>query len=273
MQLAVNYSHQAADLIANAEVDIDLFKCPDWPDMVAEARQKRPVYVHFPLFSGGLDDVDWTSIEGFLATTPTRFVNLHLAPHLRNFPGMDLHSDDPADLERIVAMNVRSVEVMQQRFGKEHVIVENVPWDPRPQFAIPRAALHPEAVRRTVEATGCGLLLDTAHARIAALKLDIEPVAYLDALPLDRLAEMHVTGVAYEDEAGRWVDHYPMTDADWPLVEHVLAGMKAGRAAQPQIVTLEYGAVGPNIRNSERTVLARELPRLRALVAGVLQSA
>ncbi|HLV36123.1 MAG TPA: hypothetical protein VKY59_13445, partial [Spirillospora sp.] len=52
MKFALNYSPQAAELLRAGDIDIDLFKCPDWPHLIEQARQQRPVYIHFPLVAG-----------------------------------------------------------------------------------------------------------------------------------------------------------------------------------------------------------------------------
>lgn len=52
MKLAVNYSTQAAVLLRQSRIQIDYFKCPDWPDLIQEAKKHAPVAVHFNLTAG-----------------------------------------------------------------------------------------------------------------------------------------------------------------------------------------------------------------------------
>lgn len=52
MQLAINYSPRAADLIRSGQIEIDYFKTPDWQWMVDEAKSLRPVAIHFSLEAG-----------------------------------------------------------------------------------------------------------------------------------------------------------------------------------------------------------------------------
>lgn len=52
MEFAVNYSLAAADLLREEQIQVDLFKCPAWPDLIAAAQEVHPVYVHFPLRVG-----------------------------------------------------------------------------------------------------------------------------------------------------------------------------------------------------------------------------
>jgi uncharacterized protein len=269
MQLAVNYTPQAAALLDAGQIDFDLYKCPDWPHVIEQARRQRPAYVHFPLHAGRgrLDQVDWSTIEALLQHTDTHFVNVHLAPHSADFPGMSPDTTDPAWTERLVERVLADVLLVRQRFGPERVILENVPWDPDPDYSIPRPVTLPETIAQIVRETGCGFLLDIAHARIAALHLEMDEFAYLDMLPVENLREVHVTGTLYDADAGYWRDHFEMTPDDWALVDYTLDRIGHGLWPQPQIVALEYGGVGPMFDwRSEPEVIAREVPRLAQML-------
>jgi len=81
MKFALNYSPQAADLLRAGDIEIDLFKCPDWPDLVAEARSLRPVYIHYPLVAGqgNVESVGLETIADWRSKTASRYVNTHIA--------------------------------------------------------------------------------------------------------------------------------------------------------------------------------------------------
>jgi uncharacterized protein len=269
MQLAVNYTPQAADLLAAGRVEFDLYKCPDWSEVIAEATRQRPAYVHFPLYAGGgqVCGADWDRIDGILKQTGTRYVNIHLAPHSDDFPGMPPDTEDPTWNEPVLERIIADVEFVKARYGAERIILENVPWDPVPQFSIPRPAILAENISLVVHETGCGFLLDTAHAQIAANYLQMDGIDYLNALPVDHLREIHVTGTKYSDEIGCLIDHYAMSASDWALAEHALTRIGRGDWPPPEIVALEYGGVGPLFEwRSESEIIAAELPHLAALV-------
>jgi hypothetical protein len=61
MKFAINYSTQAAKLVAQDDINIHRFKCPDWPDLVSEASRLRPVAILFTLKagSGNIQKTDW----------------------------------------------------------------------------------------------------------------------------------------------------------------------------------------------------------------------
>lgn len=264
MDFALNYSPQAVALLQAGRLEVDLFKCPDWPDLVAEARRFRPVYVHFPLRAGdgSAAGTDWALVDHFLTTTETRYVDLHIVPRLRDFPD----AQTAADLNEMAFRAVMvDVEQAVRRYGCERVIVENAPLrqDRSVEDFVP-GAVEPAFFHRVVEAAGCGLLLDVAHARIAARTLGTDEHDYLDAMPLYALRELHLTGV--QPVNGELTDHTGFTDADWTAAEWVAGRLRAGAWPLPGLVALEYGGVGPHFEwRSDSAVIAADAPRLYAL--------
>ncbi|MBE3590382.1 MAG: DUF692 family protein [Firmicutes bacterium] len=254
MKFAVNYSPQAAGLFASGVFGLDLFKCPDWPDLVDEARRHRPVYVHFDLVAGdGLKDMDWNAVDALLERTGTPYVNLHLAP--RSFA-------EDASPTLLADRLVEDVMKMAARYGAHRVIVENVPY--RPGGKVPRAAVEPDVIGRVVRETGCGFLLDVAHARIAARSLGVDERVYIEALPVAHLRELHVTGLGHDGQRLR--DHMPLTEEDWARTEWVVARVADGTFGRPWVLACEYGGVGPVFEwRSDPSVMAEQFPRLCAL--------
>ncbi len=85
----------------------------------------------------------------------------------------------------------------------------------------------PDFLSRLVARTGCGLLLDVNNVFISACNLGFAPKAYVDALPLDAVGEVHVGGhTKDQDEHGAplLIDtHGAETSADvWTLLDHLL---------------------------------------------------
>ena len=295
MQFAANYSVPTADLLRKGIIQLDRFKCPDWPDVIAVAQAIGPVYVHFPLLVGsGIGDAidnetkqvaDWKKVEALMAQTETPFVNVHLASRVKDHPGIPANTNDPVHIERLTEHLIRDVRGVVKRFGAEHVIVENN-FDGGGEHLSP--AHLPECICRVVEETGCGLLLDVSHAHIAARCQGIDVREYISALPLHRIREIHITGVRRVEGhwleairqagvdaafiqrfAGRLVDHLPMTDEDWKLFSWVMSQIHGGAWGQPWIVTFEYGGVGRLFEAVTRPdALAEQIPRLYKLVNG-----
>jgi uncharacterized protein (UPF0276 family) len=272
MRFAINYSPQAADLVTRCVIDVDLFKCPtasdpvvieNAPTLLDDARRVRPIYIHFPLetAAGALDDVDWKEIDGALDTTETRYVNVHLHASAEAFPEIAPESTEPADLRMITDAFINGVGVLVERYGPERVIAENVVYvGPEGKFL--RAGIEPSVISRVIRETGCGLLLDIAHARITCDELRVSPREYLSELPIDSLRELHVTGTGTGE---RLRDSMPMNDGDWALYEWVRARVDGGDWPAPWAVAFEYGGIGPLFDwRSEPKVIAAAWPRLRS---------
>jgi uncharacterized protein (UPF0276 family) len=110
------------------------------------------------------------------------------------------------------------------------LILENVPAWPLPESDL---VVMPEFIGRVLEETDCGFLLDTAHARLTAACLAWDVHAYLQALPLERVVEIHASGPWLEGD--RWVDsHEPLQEEDYALLVWLL------QRTSPRVVTLEY---------------------------------
>ena len=269
MKLAANYSDATAALVQSGQVAPDYIKCPAWPDLILRAQVVLPVYVHFPFLVGwGRGDAldaeaggppDWDKIERLLAQTGTPYVNLHLTPRIVDWPAVPVDTADSAHVEIIAQALIRDVQAVCRRLGPERVVVENDHHNARQHL---RPGFLPSIIARVVGETGCGLLLDLGHARISAFELGLADRDYAAALPVGRVREIHVAGVQRLE--GEWLerleavdpdfaqryahhllDHLPMTGDDWALLDWAANQIRSGAWAEPWIVTLEFGGVGP----------------------------
>lgn len=128
------------------------------------------------------------------------------------------------------------------------VILENV--EPLP-FDGYDSEVQTERNAGVLETLGCGLLLDTGHARVSASALGVDVHRYLAGLLLDRVAEVHVSGPRVH--AGGLIDTLqPMQEVDYELLSFVLS------RTRPGMVNLEY------VR--ERNALYQQLSPLRHVV-------
>jgi uncharacterized protein (UPF0276 family) len=134
-------------------------------------------------------------------------VNLHLESRLDDFAAssssLPINTQAPAHVNLIVERLLADVSAVVAHIGPERVIVENVAyWGANGEVL--RPATEPGIIRRIVEETGCGLLLDISHARIAARNQGVDETCYLTGLPLERIRELHITGV--HAMTGGWRD-------------------------------------------------------------------
>ncbi|MEO6435602.1 MAG: DUF692 family multinuclear iron-containing protein [Tepidisphaeraceae bacterium] len=268
MQLSVNYSVELETLLRQGKVKVDRIKCPDWPDMIATARKLAPVYVHFPLDAGSTTGrpPNFADADRMARETDTPFVNLHLVTWQRDFPDHPADSSDPALLDRVAELMLAHVAQAEAVVGRERLIIENIPYfGPAGEFH--RASVEPSLIRRVIDQSGCGFLLDLSHARIAAHYLGVDAHDYVAQLPVDRLRELHVTGV--RQVKTRLADHMDLGDEDWAWVTLAMQRIRAGDWSRPWTVALEYGGVGaPFTWRSEQRVLEEQVPRLYEMVRG-----
>jgi len=81
-----------------------------------------------------------------------------------------------------------------------------------------------EVIRRT----GCGLLLDVNNVYVSCINHGRDPMAYIDAMPLDTVGQIHLAGFARDQDAAGaplLIDSHgsPVDDAVWDLYAGVMA--------------------------------------------------
>lgn len=265
MLFGLNYSRAAADLLTAGKISIDRFKCPNWPDLIDEARRVSPVYVHFDLTAGEgrLAKQDWNAIERLMVQTDTQFLNLHLSPRIEK---VEPHFDDPNSpeaREHLLGLMRADLQVATQRMGARKVIVENIPFRGATDRYFP-IATEPATFQTLLSEFNCGLLFDISHARMAAAARGVDARAYIEALPLERTREVHITGLQIVD--GALLDHMDMLDDDWMWVASTL-DLLSQRQAPMWIGSMEYGGVSEKFEwRTDPAIIEVQIPRLAAMV-------
>jgi uncharacterized protein len=84
-----------------------------------------------------------------------------------------------------------------------------------------------EFLAEVVRRSGCDLLLDVNNVHVSCINHGLDPLAYLQTLPLDRVQEIHLAGFAEEiDETGQplLIDTHgaPIAQAVWDLFDRAL---------------------------------------------------
>jgi uncharacterized protein (UPF0276 family) len=135
-------------------------------------------------------------------------------------PGLDIgHLSPLAFTHDTLERTVRNVLVAQEVLEKP-LVLENVTY----LFAIPEAEMtQAEFFRHLVEATDCGVLLDVTNVHINSVNHGYDPVAFLDAMPLDRVVQVHLAGGYWSHEV--LVDSHSETvqEESWQLFEALVA--------------------------------------------------
>lgn len=268
MKLAVNFSKEAEKLIQENAVEVDLLKCPDFSkELIDKAEQTKPCYVHFGLNagSGKMHMVDWELINDLREQTQTPYINVHAVAFSKDYPNVDVLTTNPVHVRKMVDATIRDIDFLAARVGAENIIVENVICRGKDENMM-KPIIDPEIISDIVKHTGCGFLLDTAHARMTSMCLGFDIYEYIAKLPLEYLKELHITGIQ-PDQNGRLRDSMPMTTEDWEIASWALERIKDGDWNKPWVVALEYGGVGPAFEwRSDEGCLAEQLPILYDLV-------
>ena len=86
-----------------------------------------------------------------------------------------------------------------------------------------------EFLARLASDADCGLLLDVNNVYVTCRNHDLDPVAYLDAIPAERVVQIHLAG--HTDNGTHCIDTHDgrVVDAVWDLYGRFIA--RAGRRA------------------------------------------
>jgi uncharacterized protein (UPF0276 family) len=233
IQLAANDSSALRSLMRKINPPVDYLKLPlsrDLETALPMARALRPVLLHgwggTPFRAGMADIPRADDLEHLIRTSGTPFLSVHL----------DVQPDDlerltpGAALERVA----QTVERLRELSGLP-VLLENIAhyeWSERPGFVS-----DPQWITAALEMSDAHLLLDLAHARVSAYHRREHELEYLDALPLERTWEIHLSAPRLENDGLR-DRHLPLQGRDYELLERVLE-----RATEARFMTLEYGGI------------------------------
>lgn len=151
----------------------------------------------------------------------------------------------------VVGVVARNVAAARRELPDVPFLLENVAWTLRwPEDELDEGAFY----CAIVEATGCDLLLDVGNLHANAVNAGKDPIAALDAFPLDRVAMLHVAGGVFEHGFYFDTHAHAISDDGFAMIEATLA-----RVGDVPIV-LERDAGFPRFDD-----LAGELARIRSM--------
>lgn len=226
------------DLIDYVEIPFEQLR--HTPD-AGSIQETVPVILHCASMSvAGFvppDEGTMKAIEREAERTKTPWIGEHLA-----FITADAIEDDrtqPTSLTYTVCpqLSEETVERVAINFAslQKHfdvpLILENSPQ----YFDIPGSSMSMvDFVGAVVERCDVGLLLDLTHFLISMLNTKKDPISEIDRLPLEKVVEVHLSGLNVQSGIA-WDDHAtPAPPAVFDLLERVMARVR------PTAVTLEY---------------------------------
>jgi len=254
--LSVHVSPHLLELLREGVVDVDYLKLGPWlgQENVPTLDSDRPLLFHSDLILSGsqpLSPAVLAETQAWLALTRSPWLSAHIGFSCEAVtweqtfvpaPGTRLLSRDEARAN--IVRNARQLAAAVP----VPLLLENIP-----RF-FNRAHDHvtaPDFVAQVIAETGCGLLLDLAHAQVSAAALGYPVHDYLARLPLARTVEIHVSGPRLRD--GVLTDcHEPLQEEDCRLLAWVLERIR------PRMITLEYArdkaALAEQIRRLQQTI-------------------
>ncbi len=260
MILAANYGEALVELIRAGEAPIQAIEVGPWMSVgqIRRAQQGLPGWTWQFHPANMISGVGWlpgalNRLKGWFDCTHSRWASFHATFLPPGYAWASLKWGWRLPVLRpdgAVSMLCRQVE-RAGRFLNLPVILENMASPPDPD-GLCNYGNYPELLGRVLEKTGCGLLLDLGHARIAA-QHDHQPVHdYLGRLPLEKTRQIHVSGPRLKDGA-LYDAHQPLVEEDYELLDWALAH------THPEVVTLEY--------YREKETLRQQLSRLGGILS------
>lgn len=178
-------------------------------------------------------------------------VSIHLAPlpAMVTYPALKWQKFLPEpNSERATNRFVQQVNWLKDQLELP-VILENMPTLHPTRY---RFESEPSTITQVLKTTGCALLLDLAHTRIAAEARNISAQEYLSQLPIHLTHQIHMAGVRRDPHTGLLFDaHQSLTNEDYDLLAWVL------EQCYPQMLTLEYFREDPEALSTQLNQLGQ----------------
>lgn len=191
-------------------------------DALAACAARWPTLPHgTSLDLGGLDPLD----DGFLrgvAELCERLDAPFWSDHLcfSRVNGVYLHDLVPVPFSREAADHVvRRIRAARARVGRPFLLENPSYYALMPGSRLSEA----EMLRRVLEEADCGLLLDVNNVYVNAHNHGYDALAFLDALPLERVRQVHLAGHEVRPEAIIDTHGAAVPEPVWALYQELLA--------------------------------------------------
>lgn len=164
-----------------------------FPEALERVAEKHPMTTHGLMMSiGSTDPYDHRYFDE-LRRFVGRFGGAWHSDHL-TFSGLDgttLHDLLPIPFTKRMAIHVADrIREAQDRLGIP-MVVENISY----YYELGQSEMsEPEFIREVLDRADCGLLLDVNNVDVNAKNHGFDARAWIDAIPLDRVVEIHVAG-------------------------------------------------------------------------------
>lgn len=223
-------------------------------DQVAE---RYPIVMHGVSMSiGSIDPIDFDYLRKLKALA-TRVNAVWLGDHVcwTGVAGINGHDLYPIPYnQETLDFLVQRIRVVQD-FMERPLILEN----PSTYLTFASSTIREEDfLGQMAEESGCGLLLDVNNVYVTCRNHDLDPWAYLDAIPYDRVVQIHLAG--HTDKGTHCIDTHDgrVIDEVWALYREVQ------RRAGNRATLLEWDADIPAFEEVHAEVLKARAFRTNA---------
>jgi uncharacterized protein len=226
----LGYRREIRDQTIAAREDIDFLEIltDQFIDDSSGLREVQELADKFPLIPHGIGlsvgsatglDRDYVRrIKPISDETGAPYYSEHLS--VTRVPGLDIGHLSPLRFTAdVLERTTRNVCEAQELLEKP-LVLENVTY----LFEIPGAEMSQEEFfHKLVADTGCGVLLDVTNVHINSVNHGFDPIAFLDAMPLNRVVQVHLAGGHWSHEV--LIDSHSETvqEETWELFEQVIA--------------------------------------------------
>lgn len=187
-----------------------------------QVRERMALSLHgVGLSIGGPEPLDVAHLDR-LATLIRRYRPESFSEHLAwSSHGATYFNDllpiayEPSALARVCA----HIDQVQNHLGVR-MLLEN----PSTYVAFEASAMpEPEFIAEVLRRTGCGLLLDVNNVHVTCSNHRLDAQAYIDALPLEAVGEIHLAGHSIDAESAQAGDTLLIDDHGSPVADPVWA--------------------------------------------------
>lgn len=240
---------------------VDFVELPGWALAQLDNRPLRRKILHnldkdFSLAQPHAIDAAWGErVNRAIAAIDSPWFSMHLGFSAANvrFTGHMLPEGPILDRDELFARIVANVNRAREYIRKP-LLLENLDYCPEGAY---EHVCEPAFISAVIDATGTELLLDLAHLQVTASWCGANPFEMLEALPLKRVLEVHISSPRPLSNDDPLLDdsHDALTETDIALLRHLM------ERSSPAALTLEYRRDEQQLRE-QLLLLARTVGRV-----------
>lgn len=246
-QIGLAYGPGVAEFFDGYGTAIDYIEVPfellrHSPGLTTQLQEIAPVYLHCASLSlaGFIEPAAGTvgAIAAMASALRTPWIGEHLA--FLSAATLEDPASKPANTLTYTICPQLSMAVVERVAANIAALQPQLPAplileNPPQYFTVPGSTMSmSEFVASVLERSQAGLLLDLTHFLITSLNMGSDPVMELERLPLERVVEVHISGLSRQSGV-YWDDHSLLAPpAVFDLLERTL------KRARPRALTFEY---------------------------------